>query len=752
MNYSSELKKFLTSQYIFAGARIALAIIIPSIILAHFGLLQEYFLFPIGTSFVGLVDQPGPFIRRRNTLVFAIISFVSIACIATLVKDIPIAVYLEIIILSMFFSLIGVYGTRLAGLGSLSLVVLSIFIDGHLTGHDIFKSLLIFLAGCTWFLIVFLIVSTLQPYRLASQMVGENYLELADYLRIKARFYKKNENIDDLINQLISQQIKIKDHQEATREMVLKTRKIVNESTTQSRILMLMFLNSIDLYEKLLTSENDYRKLNKVFGETEILDKMHHYLMDLADEISNIGISLQGGIRANENINFDDELKKIYNTFYEHRLRELNSRTLEDFMLLRQVLMRITDVTDEVKTIFRVYRQDIKMAKSLSTVLDLEKFVPKQEKLNLKVLINNFSLESGHFRHAVRVTLALFIGYLFSKMEFLGIGHSYWIMITITAILKPAYSTTKHRNWLRLYGTIAGGISAYILLYFIDNSTVLLFLLLTSMTLCFSLLKSKYFWAVFFMTIYVFLSFNFLRPGNVNLIFKDRIIDTAIAGAVTFLVAYFILPVWEHTQNVDLMKKSAKSNLEYFRVVMDLFIHKKENNEEYRLKRKSAIIDLANLSDNFQRMISDPKDQQKKLETVHQFVTTAHLLTAYTASLSQYASNKDFYPEIDSQNWKIKISSEIIRTNSLLLKEDYDEKIIDQSQIEPDDHVDELLEKRRRELDNRDYIDHRDPTKISHLTELKNIQDLLELIYDVAKDQRKVVENYYKNQSTTAKQ
>jgi hypothetical protein len=35
-------------------------------------------------------------------------------------------------------------------------------------------------------------------------------------------------------------------------------------------------------------------------------------------------------------------------------------------------------------------------------------------------------------------------------------------------------------------------------------------------------------------------------------------------------------------------------------------------------------------------MISDPKNQQKKLEVVHQFVATSHLITAYTASLSQY--------------------------------------------------------------------------------------------------------------------
>jgi hypothetical protein len=77
MNYSSELKKFLTSQYIYSGARIALAIVVPSIILAQFGLLKEYFLFPLGTSFVGLTDQPGPFIRRRNTLLLSVFSFSS---------------------------------------------------------------------------------------------------------------------------------------------------------------------------------------------------------------------------------------------------------------------------------------------------------------------------------------------------------------------------------------------------------------------------------------------------------------------------------------------------------------------------------------------------------------------------------------------------------------------------------------------------------------------------------------------------
>lgn len=751
MNYSSELKKFLTSQYIFSGARIALAIVIPSIILAQFGLLKEYFLFPLGTSFVGLTDQQGPYIRRRNTLVLAIFSFFLIALLASLVKEFPIAVYLEIIICGFFFSMIGVYGMRLATFGSIALVVLSIFIDGHLTGEDILKSSFIFFLGCSWFFIVFLVVSKLQPYKLASQVVGENYLELADYLRIKAGYYNKNPDFNSLLNQLISQQVKIKNHQEDTREIVFRTRQIVNESTTQSRILMLMFLNSIDLYDKLLTSENDYKQMNQAFGDTVLLQKIHDYLLVMADEITNLGISLQSGLAYKEITNFDNELKKIYDEFFDHRAKKFSSETLEDFMMMRQVLMRITEITDEVTTILKVNSQDKKLAKSLSSGLDYSKFLPKEEKLNLKVFLSNFSLKSGHFRHAVRVTIALLIGYIVSRFEILGIGHSYWILITIIAILKPAYATTKHRNLVRFFGTLAGAVIAYVILYFVTEPTTLLITLLVSMIICFSLLKSNYFWAVLFMTIYIFLSFNFLRPGNVNLIFKDRLLDTAIGGIVTFLVAYFILPVWEHTQNLALMKKSSKSNLEYFRLVIDHFLKNEPEDQDFRLKRKNAIIDLANLSDNFQRMISDPKNQQRKLETVHQFVTTTHLITAYTASLSQYAKSGHEFPEIDFQNWKIRISAELLRTSSLLFQQDLDEQTRIESHIKPEDQVFDLLEKRKAELENQVISDER-KFGVSHLAEIKNIKELLELINDVAKDQRKIIEEYLIHQSTTAKQ
>ncbi|WP_419870328.1 FUSC family protein [Chryseobacterium sp. CT-SW4] len=743
MNYSAELKKFVTSQYVYSAIRITLATVLPCLVLAHLGILKEYFLFPLGTSFVALTDQPGPFIRRRNALTFAIFCFNFVALIASLVMNFKALVILEIITFGMFFSLIGVYGQRLAAVGSLSLVVMAIFIDGHLTGSNVLKSLLIFASGCLWFLLIFLIVSTIQPYKLASQMIGENYLQLGEFLRIKANYYQKNPDFNRLTSQVIAKQIEIKNLQEDTRETVFKTRTIVNESTTTSRLLMLMFLNSMDLHEKLMTSESDYQKLQLSFEKSSILVEIHDYLNLLSEEITNIGIALQSGTRARPILNLEQEIKKLNASYLQLRNEQMSSSNLENFMILRQILLRINEITKEIDEIYKVFSQDVKLAKSLSTGLDLKKFLPNEEKLNFRVLKNNISFSSSHFRHAIRITIALLLGYLFSLFQFLGIGHTYWILITITAILKPAYSITKQRNLLRLYGTVVGAVIAYILLHFVHSNPVLFSVLLLSMILCFSLLKGKYFWAVLFMTMYVFIAFNFLSPGNINVIFKDRIVDTVIAGIIAFVVSYIVLPVWEHTQNLDLMKRSAADNLIYFQSVISKFLLGELNIEDYKVKRKNAIISLANLSDNFQRMISDPKNQQKKLEVVHQFVATSHLITAYTASLSQYSKNDKKYPEIDAESWSRKIEAEMNQTSILLSGEKIDETLKMESRLEPEDSfIESLLLQRKTEIEENDIPANINPNKMSHLAELKNIHDILELIYDVAKEQRKVIEKY----------
>ena len=738
MNYTSELKKFVTSQYIYSGVRIALAVVIPSIILAYLGVLKQFFLFPLGTIFLALTDMPGPFHRRRNSLILALFFYFSISLVAGLLKDFPILIFLEIIIFGLFFTMLGIYGKRLDIVGSLTLVVFAIFIDGAPGVHSALWNACVFSLGAAWFFIVFLLVTVLKPYKLAEQMIGENYIELGKYLRLKSQFYLKNPDFEAIYSQIFGLEVRIKEHQEATREVVFKTRQMVRESTSTSRLLMQLFLNSFDLHEMLILSTNDYKKLQKSFGDKEILEKINLYLNKLSNELINIGISIQGGMKASPIINISDELHQLHEEFFELRNKEMNAETLENFMILRQIFLRITEISDEIQTIYKLKTQNIKLVKSLSTGLDLEKFVTKEEKLNHKVFINNFSLKSNHFRHAIRITLAMMIGYAISKFQFLNIHKVYWILITILAIMRPAYSITKRRNILRIYGTVAGAIVGFVIVYYITNPIVLLGIFLVCLMLTFSLLKDKYAWAVFFMTVYIFLIFDFMKPGNFNDIFLERLFDTLIAAVIVFLVSYLVLPVWEHQKNKTLILKYIKANDKYFNRIIDILNQKNIGIQDYKMSRKEAIISLANLSDNFQKMLSDPKDQQKNLENIHLFVTTAHLFTAYVASLSQYALKGENYSEIDLSGWKNKINHELIIAKSILENEKPEEKNTLSLEISTSDQVDELLEKRKKEIREEEFLDRRDPKVISHLTELKNIKELLELIYNEAREQRKI--------------
>lgn len=108
-------------------------------------------------------------------------------------------------------------------------------------------------------------------------------------------------------------------------------------------------------------------------------------MVKLAEELTNIGIALQSGSKAKPLNEIQDDLQKIYDEYFDLRATKLNTDTLENFMVMRLILVRISKITSEISTIYKIFSQNQKLAKSLSTGLDLAQFVPNQQKLNSKV-------------------------------------------------------------------------------------------------------------------------------------------------------------------------------------------------------------------------------------------------------------------------------------------------------------------------------------------------------------------------------
>ena len=59
--------------------------------------------------------------------------------------------------------------------------------------------------------------------------------------------------------------------------------------------------------------------------------------------------------------------------------------------------------------------------------------------------------ESVLFRHAVRLSIVLFIGYVFIQVTHIAYG--YWILLTALFVCQPNFNATKRRLYLRIDGS-----------------------------------------------------------------------------------------------------------------------------------------------------------------------------------------------------------------------------------------------------------------------------------------------------------
>jgi uncharacterized membrane protein YccC len=317
----------------------------------------------------------------------------------------------------------------------------------------------------------------------------------------------------------------------------------------------------------------------------------------------------------------------------------------------------------------------------------------------------------------------------------LPVGHSYWILLTIIVILKPAYSLTKKRNYERLVGTILGAAVGMLLLYFIHDNQVLFIIMLVLMIGTYSLLRTNYMISVIFMTPYILLLFHLLSNANFQTIIIDRVTDTAIASVIAFLANLILLPAWEQEQVSNYMLDAIRSNKKYFTAIAGAFTGNPADNTLYKVSRKDAFVALANLSDAFTRMLSEPKSKQKNSTKLHQFVVLNHMLTSHIATLSYYVkplsvkfASPDFIPLIKNTTARLEDAERIISEppGEVVAPETLPHNIIQQQ-------LQHLLQARRKEL--QQGILQSNTQKI--LTEFKPIADQFNFIDNIATEIKK---------------
>lgn len=636
-DYINDFKKFITGQYLTKGVRITVGAILPAWILYEYNWLSIGIALPLGALMVSLTDSPGPIHHRRNGMMVSNLFNFLLALIIGFTRYYPWLLAIELTVLSFFLSFIGIYGNRVSSIGLIAIIVMVLNIDVHHAQERVVQDALFMLAGGVWYMFLSLVLYSLRPYRLIQQALGECIISTAAYLKTKAKLYKTPVDYDETYEELLPLQIDIHNQQEQLREVLFKARGFTKESTGKGRILLMMFVDSVDLFEHVMTSQQNYQSLQKYFAGTGMLEKFRILIVQVANELDKIGLAVQSGFPSKSEDDLDELINETEAAFVAHRDSTIDASNLEGFISLRHILNSIKDISERIKRLRKYSTYSAEVGKEVKPmVVDAEKFVSRQE-LDFKFFVENLTLNSNNFRHALRVSLCILAGYIIS--QFFPFGHSYWILLTIVTILKPAYSISKKRNIERLLGTLVGVGIGFVILYFVppDNESVLFGCMVVSMILGYSFLQIQYLVSVAGITLYVLLSFHFLHPSDFQSLATDRVIDTAIGSTLAFVGSLFFLPKWEYEQVNEYIEKLMEANLLYFNAVAKAFYGPPAYVTEYKVTRKEAYVALANLSDAFQRSLSEPKREHKQPELLHQLVVSNHMLTSHIASLAIYA-------------------------------------------------------------------------------------------------------------------
>jgi len=639
---SKEIKSFFFSQYFSDGLRISTGILLPALVLLYFNNFDLGIALSLGAICICVVDNPGPVIHKRNAMGIGNICLFIVAVATGYARLNVFTLGLEVTLFSFLFSMFTVYGNRAASVGTASLLIMVFMIDRDNPPSQIVPYSASILAGGVWYMLFSLLFFSIRPYRAAQQALGENIGDIVKFLRIKADFYLPDTDIDANYRKLVSQQIQVSQHQDAVRELLFKSRQVVKESTNASRILLLTFIDLVDMFEHIMATHYDYAAIREKFKDIGVLDEMAVLIQEMANELENIGYAVLSNTRYKDLYNFNPALEQL-----KLKIDAIGKNSQETSnLVLKKILINLRDLNQEIENIFNYYNsRSSKILIENSRNVDHSRFVTHQD-FAPNIFFDNFSWSSAAFKHALRVSLVCLVGFVAAKTLSLG-HHSYWVLLTIIVILKPGYSLSKQRNYQRLLGTIAGGIIGVLILIFIPNGDVQFTFMVVFMVGAYSFQRLNYIVSVIFMTPYVLILFKFLGVGHLD-IAEERIVDTLIGSTIAFIASYWLFPSWESEQVKENLADVITANVNYLVKIAESITGKVVSTTEYKLARKDVFVKSANLSAMFERMTSEPKSKQRHIKDIHKFVVLSHILSSYIATIASEITVKGLHnPQAD---------------------------------------------------------------------------------------------------------
>lgn len=584
----------------------------------------------LGIIACALAETDDSWQGRLNSLAVTLVCFSIAALSVELLFPYPIIFVIALALAGFGLTMLGALGERYGAIASGTLI-LSVYtmigVDqrgGAVT--DFWHEPMLLVAGAAWYGMLSVLWQALFSNQPVQQSLARLFRELGFYLKLKSSLLEPIRQLDVEARrlELAQQNGRVVAALNAAKEIILHRVGNGRPGSKVSRYLKLYFLAQ-DIHERASSSHYPYNALAEAFFHSDVLFRCQRLLRQQGKACRALAESIQMRQPFVYDASFAEALGDLHASI-EHLRIQSNPAWRG---LLRSLRALSVNLGTMDRLLSDASNPDALADASDSSLLDRSPRNLKDVWVRLRTQLTPTSLL---FRHALRLPLALSIGY--GMVHLIHPSQGYWIILTTLFVCQPNYGATRRKLGQRIIGTAIGLTVAWALFDLFPNPLVQSCIAIVAGVVFFISRTTHYTLATAAITLMVLFCFN--QVGDGYGLFLPRLFDTLLGSLIAGLAVFLFLPDWQGRRLNKVLANTLTCNSIYLRQIMQQYAAGKSDDLAYRLARRNAHNADAALSTTLANMLMEPGHFRKEADVGFRFLVLSHTLLSYLSGLGAH--------------------------------------------------------------------------------------------------------------------
>jgi YccS/YhfK family integral membrane protein len=542
----------------------------------------------------------------------------------------PIVFAVALALASFGLTMLGALGERYGAIASATLI-LSVYtmigVDqrgGAVT--DFWHEPVLLVAGAAWYGLLSVLWQAMFSNQPVQQSLARLFRELGFYLKLKSSLFEPIRQMDVEARrlELAQQNGRVVAALNAAKEIILHRVGNGRPGSKVSRYLKLYFLAQ-DIHERASSSHYPYNALAEAFFHSDVLFRCQRLLRQQGKACRALAESIQMRQPFIYDASFAEALSDLHASL-EHLRIQSNPAWRG---LLRSLRALAANLGTLDRLLSDASNPDALADATDSSLLDRSPRSLKDVWIRLRTQLTPTSLL---FRHALRLPLALSIGYV--MVHLIHPSQGYWIILTTLFVCQPNYGATRRKLGQRIIGTAIGLTLAWALFDLFPNPLIQSCFAIAAGVVFFINRTTRYTLATAAITLMVLFCFN--QVGDGYGLFLPRLFDTLLGSLIAGLAVFLFLPDWQGRRLNKVLANTLTCNSIYLRQIMQQYAAGKSDDLAYRLARRNAHNADAALSTTLANMLMEPGHFRKEADVGFRFLVLSHTLLSYLSGLGAH--------------------------------------------------------------------------------------------------------------------